>query len=328
VQSSYLSQNSPVLHFGLGAATRADSVELLWPDGAIDTWTDVAGGRSMRLDRGLAEPTELWSAAGGGVRTVATGVPLNDRERTRRFWEVFREATRLRTAGEIERARTLYAEAHDLHPEHEDALYYLGGVQAELGEFEAALASLDRLVGLNPRGGRGHLRRGALLSCPAPGARIDLEGARRSFEAAETINPEQVGPGLWLGIVDVLEGRWAAAAERFDTVLGSDAGNVGAAVFRGFVAWKQGDSTRARALFERSMDGLPDRDPDEIGLREGDTMSSRSLFAGASSCVWLEEALQTVTRSSGAERAFGALDALLADAARSPSLVALDPHLP
>jgi hypothetical protein len=33
---SYLSQNDLRLHFGLGSATKIDSVEIRWPSGAID----------------------------------------------------------------------------------------------------------------------------------------------------------------------------------------------------------------------------------------------------------------------------------------------------
>ncbi len=39
---SYLSQNDLRVHFGLGAATKIDSVEIRWPSGKIDTVKDVA----------------------------------------------------------------------------------------------------------------------------------------------------------------------------------------------------------------------------------------------------------------------------------------------
>jgi len=34
---SYSSQNDPTLHFGLGAATAVDKIEIKWPDGSTET---------------------------------------------------------------------------------------------------------------------------------------------------------------------------------------------------------------------------------------------------------------------------------------------------
>src|SRR5256884_7273892 len=39
---SYLSQNDLRLHFGLGAATRIDRVEIFWPSGKTDSLTNLA----------------------------------------------------------------------------------------------------------------------------------------------------------------------------------------------------------------------------------------------------------------------------------------------
>ncbi|MFV1987668.1 MAG: FG-GAP-like repeat-containing protein [Gemmatimonadota bacterium] len=317
VQSSYLSQNSPVLHFGLGDATGADTVQVRWPDGTVDTWTGVAGRRGVSLERGGTGPVELWRTGEDGAVARGTGAsatsasPTDPRERTRRFWETYRAATQRRTAGDLDRARTLYAEAHELDPGHEDALYYLGAVQADLGEFAAALVSLDRLVELNGRSGRALMRRGALLSCPGEGPTMDLEEARRSFEAAEAINREQVGPALWLGVVELLAGDGRAAAGHFDDVLGSDHENVAALVLRGEVAWAEGDRETASALFAAAHSATEEAPAEELGLREGDTTTGSALFAGASSCRWLERILTAVLASEDAETGYSVLRAEL-----------------
>jgi hypothetical protein len=39
---SYLSQNDLRLHFGLGSATKIDSVEIRWPSGAVDHMGSLA----------------------------------------------------------------------------------------------------------------------------------------------------------------------------------------------------------------------------------------------------------------------------------------------
>jgi hypothetical protein len=47
--SSYLSQNDLRLHFGLGKATVVDSVEVLWPSGAVEKFTNVAADKIYAL---------------------------------------------------------------------------------------------------------------------------------------------------------------------------------------------------------------------------------------------------------------------------------------
>ena len=42
--SSFLSQSSHDLLFGLGGAKKADSIEIRWPDGPRDTLRDVPAG--------------------------------------------------------------------------------------------------------------------------------------------------------------------------------------------------------------------------------------------------------------------------------------------
>jgi hypothetical protein len=42
VQSSYCSQNSLTQHFGMGSATKADSLEIVWPSGGRQIFTDLS----------------------------------------------------------------------------------------------------------------------------------------------------------------------------------------------------------------------------------------------------------------------------------------------
>ena len=45
----YISQSDFRLHFGLGKATRADSVEIRWPSGVVQHFENVAGNRVVRI---------------------------------------------------------------------------------------------------------------------------------------------------------------------------------------------------------------------------------------------------------------------------------------
>jgi hypothetical protein len=53
-QSSYYSHDDLRLHFGLGAARRADAVEVTWPSGQVDRLRDVEGGRVVTIREGEA----------------------------------------------------------------------------------------------------------------------------------------------------------------------------------------------------------------------------------------------------------------------------------
>jgi hypothetical protein len=46
----YLSQNDPRLLFGIGPATAADRVEIVWPSGRRQVLDNVTGGRTVTLE--------------------------------------------------------------------------------------------------------------------------------------------------------------------------------------------------------------------------------------------------------------------------------------
>ena len=49
---SYLSQNDTRLHFGLGTHTKADTIEVQWPGGAISTVRDVDTNQFITITEG------------------------------------------------------------------------------------------------------------------------------------------------------------------------------------------------------------------------------------------------------------------------------------
>jgi hypothetical protein len=80
---SYLSSSDPRVHFGLGDATRVDSIEVLWPDGLAEVFPGGPVDRVLVLRRGAGE----WVREGvhsppsplsqGGRFPLFTGVPLS-----------------------------------------------------------------------------------------------------------------------------------------------------------------------------------------------------------------------------------------------------------
>ncbi|HEY0794392.1 MAG TPA: CRTAC1 family protein [Acidisarcina sp.] len=68
----YLSSSDPRAHFGLGEATRVQSVEIKWPSGIVQTLNDVAADQILQVDEAVPQtppsapgkPADLKSTAG------------------------------------------------------------------------------------------------------------------------------------------------------------------------------------------------------------------------------------------------------------------------
>jgi hypothetical protein len=56
---SYQSASDPRLHFGLGPDPRIDAVEVAWPSGRVDRWTNLRGDAAYRLREGASVPDPL-----------------------------------------------------------------------------------------------------------------------------------------------------------------------------------------------------------------------------------------------------------------------------
>ena len=54
--NGYRGQNDPRLHFGLGAQQTPVSVELRWPDGRVEHFSDLPVDRYLTLTYGSGQP--------------------------------------------------------------------------------------------------------------------------------------------------------------------------------------------------------------------------------------------------------------------------------
>ncbi|MEO6808433.1 MAG: CRTAC1 family protein [Isosphaeraceae bacterium] len=52
----YLSASTRLIHFGLDEARRIDRLDVTWPSGRVETWTDFHAGPTIRLEEGTASP--------------------------------------------------------------------------------------------------------------------------------------------------------------------------------------------------------------------------------------------------------------------------------
>ena len=216
----------------------------------------------------------------GGLESPDT----EGRRQTQQFWQLYRGATQHRTAGDSRRAAEEYRQALDLNPEHEDALYYLGSMHFELGEFREAELTWQRLTEVAPTGSRGFSRLGSLYFCFEQDQYFDLAQAQRSFEQALAINSEETGPLLHLGQIALVRGDHDRALEYFDAVTATNFRSVPAFYFKGYIAWRAGDTAAAEELFRQAAQHQGPMQPVEGVLSEGDTRSGEAILAQSGQC--------------------------------------------
>lgn len=300
-QASYLSQNSLIETFGLGANTRADTLEIVWPSGTREVRTNLAANQRLQEVE--------------GETAVAS-----DRASMDQFWALMREATSQRVAGQSAAALATYQKALVMNPRHGDALYYAGNMQLALGAYADAAASWRKLFAADPSSARALSQLGALYLCLDAGAPLRPDSAESYFRRARDMNRENLGPLLHLGETALVRGDLAAAQKQFETVLATHATSATAHFYLGYIARKRGDAATAAREFARAQ-SLPVAAAVAGATNEGDTKSGEAMRTKGQRCDALREL--TEERAVGdlpraMRERYGRLDGLLS-AARARS---------
>jgi hypothetical protein len=76
---SYLSQSDLRVHFGLGAATKIDSIEIRWPSGSIDVIKNLEADKfySVLEGKGIVPAEQIRPTSRAQARTWETGFSCN-----------------------------------------------------------------------------------------------------------------------------------------------------------------------------------------------------------------------------------------------------------
>ncbi|HET8549526.1 MAG TPA: FG-GAP-like repeat-containing protein, partial [Bryobacteraceae bacterium] len=209
--ASYVSQNSPRVHFGLGSAARVDTLEVFWPGGRRDSWSKLDGNRIWDVRQGEAEASPFGAAA------------------LVQFWAKQRSAMdAMKRQGDTARATQLFREALSINPSHEDSRYYLANCLVTQGDIRGAVSELDELARINPMSHRAWQRRGVLLAATGR-----LAEAQESLERARRINPEETGTLLLLSEVALARNDPAAADRQLGLALQMNPRSAGGLFLRG-----------------------------------------------------------------------------------------------
>jgi tetratricopeptide (TPR) repeat protein len=261
---SYLSQSSRTVHFGLGEVTRVDSLEVRWLGGQTNFYENLEANTTWEITEGEPVPKRFVARAAHSPTPATTSIsnnsnsttsrqvgdPVNDRARVLEFWETLRNAMNaMKVEKDNPKAIRLFHAALVLDPKHEDSLYYLGQCLAAEGDTSGALAQFEELTRLNPHSHRGFQQWGVVRACTAS-SDADLAAAEESLQRAHALNPEETGALLVLGEISLMRGDRAKAEERLKAVCQTNSKAVAGFYLRGYLAWKRGNLSQARALME------------------------------------------------------------------------------
>jgi len=289
---SYLSQSSRTLHFGLGAATKVDRLEVRWHAGGTNLFKNLDADATYEITEGEGVPRKLVAA---GVRRLTSGIrngqsrvvpAVTDKQRTLDFWSRQRAAMNaMKVEKDNQKAIPLFREALVLDPAHEDSLYYLATCLASQGDTDGALAELAELKRLNSQSQRAFAQWGTLraLSAKSP---ADLQAAEESLARAHAINPEETGALLVLGEVALLRGETRLADERLAAACRTNPKAVGGFFLRGYLAWKRGDNIGATRFLEDTRTALGNEWQPRGATNEGDVKQKQHVEKTPLTCFW------------------------------------------
>ena len=228
--ASYLSQNSRLIHFGLGAATAVDSLDIYWPGGRKESWREIDANR-------------IWDIRQGEAQLRRFSQRLS-KEQVLQFWTKQRAAMDvMKRDQDAARAAQLFHEALAIDPSHEDSRYYMANCLVAQGDIAGALRELGELARINPMSHRAWQRRGVLLAAAG-----QWPAARGSLERALLINPEETGTLLLLAEVALARGDIPGAEKRLELALQMNPRSIGGLFLRGYTAWLRRDGGHASTL--------------------------------------------------------------------------------
>jgi len=280
---SYLSQSSRQLHWGLGAASRVDRMEVRWLAGGTNVYEGLEANCTYELHEGESAPRRVSpSLAASGKAQVAA----HEKQRELQFWNTQRAAMNaMKVEQDNGKAIRLFREAIAFNPRHEDSRYYLGLCLASQGDAAGALAALEGLQELNPQSHRGWQQWGIVRALFARTA-ADLEAAEQALLRAQSINPEETGALLALGELALLRGDNPLAEERLAAATHTNPRAVGGFFLRAYLAWQRGEPGQAKALLEQARTALGPEWQPKGATSEGDVRKKQHVQNSPLAAAW------------------------------------------
>jgi tetratricopeptide (TPR) repeat protein len=279
--ASYLSQDTRLVHFGLGTNSKVDKIEVRWLGGRVETYSNLEANTNWNLIEGdpvaHRKPVEAPQAA-------VLSAP--SRDQLVQFWGKQRAAMdALKRENDLAKAAHLFREAVALNPTHEDSLYYLANCLYAQGDTTGALEQLEVVIRTNPQSHRGYQRKGLLLAASS-NSRKQLNAAEESVKKALALNPEETGALLLLGEIALLKGDPNTAAQRLELACRTNPRAVGGYFLRGYIAWKSNDAVLARELLRAAKNARGNDWKPKGTVAEGDVRARMYTEGSVLSRFW------------------------------------------
>lgn len=222
----------------------------------------------------------------------------------RAFWRTYRAANQARLRGDFVEAAMNYRTALESNPQHEDALYYLGNVLLEMGEYEAALRAWQTLREVAPMSARAHRRIGDVFACLEEPSLVQLDSAEASYRRAFEINKEETGSLIRLGEVALMQGRHQDALAYFDAVSRSNEESSEALLLGGYVLWATGDVEGARDRFDAARAQAKPAPAPGTFSGEGDTRSGAPMTRSLHACRPFHDVVEGLSEATDPQRVY------------------------
>ena len=205
------------------------------------------------------------------LRTSNISKNSDQKENIRNFWEHFRKATRHRIEGNWELAIMEYKTTLEINGQHEDALFYLGNMYLETGEYREAEKIWFDLLKQNPKSGKAYFQLGNLYLNHPKKEFFDIEKAAAAFRKTFEMNKEETGSLLHIGEIFLIGGEHEKAQNCFSAVIGSNFKSVEAHFLNGYIFWKKGESDLALNSLKQAVEYSRSEKSANGVLGEGDT---------------------------------------------------------
>ncbi len=213
--SSYLSQSDPRLHFGLAAATKADSLVIYWPGGARQVVGETAAGQVVFVEESGATTREFAAEKAA----IETGGEVAQDEAMQRFWQQASLVLPAKVRVPLEPIAPLAPLRAGIEQDPKNAVKYADLAAALLfgRDYGEAKKLLEQALALDPDQARAHLLLGRLYSDMG-----DLERAIAALHRASLLDSTLAEPHYFIGNILVRQQHLGDAVMRYERALALD----------------------------------------------------------------------------------------------------------